>query len=45
VHRKYLTGDRDITTDIAILLNDWLAEHILVVDKKYGAHINEKGVT
>lgn len=34
LREKYYTGDGYITTEMAILLNDWLAEHVLVEDKK-----------
>ena len=33
------------TLDIAILLNDWLTEHILVVDKKYVPFLKNIGIT
>ncbi|HJP19420.1 MAG TPA: bacteriohemerythrin [Nitrospinota bacterium] len=41
---KFFTGVTDLSTDIAILLNDWLAEHILVVDKKYVPYLKNKGI-
>lgn len=40
MQKMYYLGSTDITTDIAILLNDWIAEHILVEDKKYAPYIN-----
>tara|TARA_B100000315_G_C14455691_1_gene531303 strand:+ start:326 stop:730 length:405 start_codon:yes stop_codon:yes gene_type:complete len=43
MRKKYYTGDTSIATDIAILLNDWLAEHIMMEDKKYGPYVNSKG--
>ncbi len=45
MQKKFFSGDKDIFTDIAILLNDWLAEHILVEDKNYGPFLNSKGIT
>lgn len=35
LQKKYILGNTNLYTDLAILLNDWLAEHILVIDKKY----------
>lgn len=40
MRRKYHSSKIDIATDVAILLSDWLAEHILIEDKKYGAYIS-----
>ncbi|HJP17395.1 MAG TPA: bacteriohemerythrin [Nitrospinota bacterium] len=45
MQKKYYAGNKDMTTDVAILLNDWLAEHIVVKDKKYGIYLNSKGVS
>ena len=39
MQKKYNSGDTSMTTDLAVLLNDWLAEHILVVDKEYSPYI------
>ena len=40
--------DRDDSTDLAVemlkFLRDWLAQHLMVEDKKYGAHLNAKGI-
>lgn len=36
--KKHYSGNTNITADIAIFLSDWLAEHILVKDKKYGEY-------
>ena len=44
MQKKYYHGDAHIVTDIAILLNDWIADHILLEDKKYGPYLNSKGV-
>lgn len=43
--KKFIEGNTSLATDIAILLNDWLAEHILVVDKKYVPFLKNKGAT
>lgn len=40
--KKHSAGDPELVVDLSILLNDWLAEHILVEDKKYGVHINKQ---
>lgn len=45
MQKVYYSGDTNITTDIAILMNDWLVEHILVEDKKYGKFLSSKGIT
>ncbi len=45
MQKRYYTGNTSIATDVAILLNDWLAEHIMIEDKKYGVHFNSKGIT
>lgn len=45
LRKKYELGDKDICTEIAILLNDWLAEHIIIEDKKYGLYLNGIGTT
>lgn len=45
MHKRYLSGDKEISVRIAILLRDWLQDHIVVEDKKYGAHFNSKGIT
>ena len=45
MQEKYFAGDKEIITELAILLNDWLAEHILIEDKKYGIYLNSKGMT
>lgn len=45
MQKKYYTGDREVATDVAILINDWLVEHIMIEDKIYGVYFNSKGVT
>lgn len=44
MRKKYYTGDTGIAMDLVILLNDWLAEHILIEDKKYGPYIADISV-
>ena len=43
--KKYFLGNTGLSTEIAILLNDWLAEHILEIDKKYVPYLKNKGTT
>ena len=45
MNKRYLADDKEVSVRIAILLRDWLQDHILLEDKKYGAHFNSKGVT
>ena len=40
--KKYYEGETNLSTDLAILMNDWLAEHILVIDKKYAEYLKTK---
>lgn len=42
--RKFEEGSALLTKDVLKFLSDWLNGHILVVDKKYGPFLNEKGV-
>lgn len=39
MRERLRNGDKYILTDVAILMNDWLTEHLLTQDKKYGAFI------
>lgn len=45
MQHKYSSGKKDIAGKLAMLLNDWLAEHILTKDKKYGDYLSSKGIT
>ncbi len=45
MQKMYYIGTTGITIDIAILLNDWIAEHILVEDKKYSPYLSGSNVT
>ena len=42
LQKNYYAGNEDISTDVAILLNDWIADHILKEDKKYTPFLNPK---
>lgn len=41
---KFDGGDNTITIEVMNFLKDWLINHILVTDKKYGAYFNERGI-
>ena len=43
--KKHMEEGTVLSADIAILLNDWLTEHILVVDKKYVPFLKNIGIT
>ncbi len=45
IHQKYTDGDTDTVGKLALLLSNWLMDHIVMKDKIYGAHLNSKGVT
>jgi hemerythrin len=40
---RYYTGDKMITSEVMKLLNDWLFDHIIGSDRKFGQFLNEKG--
>lgn len=42
--QKFESGKAHITLEVMNFLKDWLNNHIMVVDKKYSAHLNSKGV-
>lgn len=42
--KKFEDGSALLTKDVLKFLSDWLNGHILVIDKKYGPFLNEKGV-
>ena len=37
-------GDIDAYDDLLYFLGNWWSNHILVIDKSYGPHINSKGI-
>lgn len=43
--KKFQDGGTDLIEDLLKFLKKWLEEHILVIDKKYGPFLNNKGVT
>jgi len=40
---RYYTGDKMITPEVMKLLNNWLFDHIIGADRKFGQFLNEKG--
>jgi hemerythrin len=38
------SGNTKISVDVMLLLSNWLNNHILEVDKRYGPYLNDKGV-
>jgi hemerythrin len=41
---EYQKGNVLVSIDLLMFLRDWLQKHILVTDRKYGAHLNANGV-
>ncbi len=41
---KYAAGEIPMDMSIVNLLKDWIINHILTEDRKYGPHLNQKGV-
>jgi len=44
LQQMFKTGKAIMTLDVMMFLRDWLMGHIQIVDKKYGAFLNSKGV-
>lgn len=42
--KKSIREGRAVSVNILMFLMKWLLNHIMVVDKKYGSFLNEKGV-
>ncbi len=42
--RKVETGENTVTHGVMIFLKDWLVQHILEEDAKYGPFMNGKGI-
>lgn len=45
IHEKYKAGEKSVAGKVTLLLSSWLMDHIVMKDKKYGAHLNSKGIT
>ena len=45
VQKKYEAGERVLTIDVMNFLRDWLNDHILGSDVKFGPYLNSKGVS
>jgi hemerythrin len=41
---KFLIGQATVTLEVMKFLKDWLSNHILTLDKQFGAYLNSKGV-
>ena len=39
MQEKHYSGNTDIYVEIAILMNDWIVDHILIEDKKYAPYL------
>jgi hemerythrin len=45
VHDRFLAGSSDALTEhFARELKNWLIDHIMQMDRKYGGHLNDHGV-
>lgn len=44
LQKRFEAGERVLTIGVMNFLRDWLNEHIIGSDKKYGAYLNSKGV-
>jgi len=42
--KQFDTGKASVTPELMTFLQDWLTNHILTVDQKYGEFLNSKGV-
>lgn len=42
--QKYEQGTVALSVEMGAFLKDWLVNHILKVDKRYSAYLNQKGV-
>jgi hemerythrin len=42
--RKYAAGEKRVDMSIINFLKDWILNHILTEDRKYGPYLNEKGI-
>jgi methyl-accepting chemotaxis protein/hemerythrin len=42
--RKFQSGEADVIDELMEFLKKWLVDHIMVIDKKYSAFLNKKGV-
>jgi len=42
--RKFLANEIGLTIELLAFLKDWLTQHILGSDKRYGPFLNSKGV-
>jgi hemerythrin len=45
LQQKFKSGQTVLTMSVMMFLKDWLMNHIQVVDKKYSAFFNAKGIS
>ncbi len=43
--RKYASNEIDLDIDFINLLRDWIINHILTEDRKYGVYLNRQGIS
>ncbi len=44
LHKQFQEGKPVLTSELLRFLRDWLSNHILGTDKKYGPYLNSKGI-
>lgn len=44
LQKKFESGEKVLTIDVMNFLRDWLYDHIVGYDKKFGPYLNNKGV-
>jgi hemerythrin len=44
IQKRYNNGTQPITLEIMVFLKDWLFDHILGSDAKFGPHLNARGI-
>tara|TARA_Y100000294_G_scaffold75127_1_gene70785 strand:- start:79 stop:486 length:408 start_codon:yes stop_codon:yes gene_type:complete len=45
LRQRFGTKSQNLPTKVLQLLNNWVVDHIMKVDRKYGVYLNSKGVT
>ena len=44
LQQNYRQGETDLSVNVLKLLSKWLLNHMLTSDRKYGLHLNTKGI-
>ena len=44
LQQNYRQGEAELSVDVLKLLSKWLLNHMLTSDRKYGLHLNTKGI-